>query len=172
MRAYFGSSKSAMKLLDVPEHTALEHLNAEKSVTHKSGMRALAKLRQIGAPEIFIQSVEMRLMPPSERLRGPKTDNLYAPEMVEQRMRTRDSLPERKRMTYEALQRSGLMIKEVRERSGVGKETVRNALQGKRVGAQSACPLATVLGEGLSWWTTRLGKRAKTPPRNPSEKAL
>src|SRR5215217_5980142 len=35
--AYFGSSKSAMKLLDVPEHTALEHLNAEKSVTHKSG---------------------------------------------------------------------------------------------------------------------------------------
>ena len=79
-------------------------------------------------------------------------------------MRTRDSLPERKRKTYEALQRSGLMIKEVRERSGVGKESVRNALQGKRVGAQSARTLATVLGEGLSWWTTRLGKRAKTPP--------
>jgi hypothetical protein len=87
VRAYFGSSKSAVKLLDVPEPTALELLNAEKSVTHKSGMRALAKLRGIGAPQIVTLSVEMRLMPPSERPRGPIPTTCTLPKLSSRELR-------------------------------------------------------------------------------------
>jgi hypothetical protein len=150
VRAYFGSSKSTIKLLDVPQPTALELMHVEKSILHKSGVRALGKLQEIGAPEVVIRSVEMSLMPPPERPRGRITHNLHGPEMAEQRKRTRESLPERRPKTYEALKRSGLMLKEVRERASVGKETIRNALYGKGVGPQSAHAKAAVLGEGFS----------------------
>ena len=45
--------------------------------------------------------------------------------------------------------RSGLTLKEVREKAGVGKETVRKALHGKRVAHETARAIASVLGEGL-----------------------
>src|SRR5215211_4768495 len=79
VRAYFGSSKSVMKLLGVSQPTALELMNVEKSITHKSGLRALERLREVGAPEFVIRSVEMRLMPPPERPRGRITHNLHGP---------------------------------------------------------------------------------------------
>jgi hypothetical protein len=36
-------------------------VDEEKSIAHRSGLWALEKLRKIGAPEIVIESVEMRL---------------------------------------------------------------------------------------------------------------
>jgi hypothetical protein len=114
MRAYFGSPMNAARLLDVPEYTASEILNEEKSVTHKSGTWALKKLREMGAPSYVIESVDRRLMPPPEPRRGLITHDLHGPALGERYKKTKASLEHSKPKTYAALQKSGLMLKEVR----------------------------------------------------------
>jgi hypothetical protein len=68
VRAYLGFQADAMKILGVREHTASELVSEEKSVNHASGTRALRKLREIGAPDVVVESVDRRLMRPE---RGP-----------------------------------------------------------------------------------------------------
>jgi transcriptional regulator with XRE-family HTH domain len=150
VRAYFGDPKKAARLLDVPWRVAEEIMNEEKSITHKTGMRALEKLREIDAPEFVIESVERRLMPPPEPRRGLISHNLHGPEMAEQWKRTKEGLRYGKPRVYEALQRSGLMVKEVAEKAGVARETMRRALYGENVRPQNARAIAGVLGEGLT----------------------
>jgi hypothetical protein len=70
MRAYLGDSLKASRLLGVPEYTAAEILDEEKTITHRSGVRALRKLKEMGAPAFVLESVERRMMPPPERPRG------------------------------------------------------------------------------------------------------
>jgi len=60
-RAWFGNPTTAAHLLDVHRRVAAEIVDEEKSIAHRSGLWALEKLRKIGAPEIVIESVEMRL---------------------------------------------------------------------------------------------------------------
>ena len=149
-RAWFGDPTEAAHLLDVSWPVAEEIVSEERSVTHKSGVRALEKLREMGAPDLVIESVERRLMPPPVRPRGIITHGLHGPEMAEQRKRTRESLRHGKPKAYQALQDSGLTLKQLRERAGVGKETVRKALYRDGVGLRSARAIAGVIGEGLS----------------------
>jgi hypothetical protein len=148
VRAYLGSQADAMRFLRVPEHTASELISEEKSVTHQSGTRALARLREMGAPDVVVGSVERRLMPPPERPRGVITHDLHGSEMAEQRKRTREGLRYGKRKTYEALQRSGFVPKDIRRRAGVGRETVRKALY-ERCGRRAAKSISRVLGDTL-----------------------
>jgi hypothetical protein len=61
VRAWFGNPTTAAHLLDLPRRVAAEIVDEEKSIAHRSGLWALEKLRKIGAPEIVIESVEMRL---------------------------------------------------------------------------------------------------------------
>jgi hypothetical protein len=61
VRAWFGNPTTAAHLLDVHRRVAAEIVDEEKSIAHRSGLWALEKLRKIGAPEIVIESVEMRL---------------------------------------------------------------------------------------------------------------
>ena len=111
---------------------------------------ALISLRELGAPDFIVQSVDRRLMPPPERLRGTVTYDLHGPKMAEQRKRTRESLEHGKPMVHEALRESGLSMKELRERAGDGKETVRRALYGRGAGERTAWAIAEVIGAGLS----------------------
>ena len=107
VRAWFGDPTEAARLLDVSWPVAEEIVSEERSVTHKSGVRALEKLREMGAPDLVIESVERRLMPPPVRPRGIITHGLHGPEMAEQRKETREGLERGKPKVYEALQRSG-----------------------------------------------------------------
>jgi hypothetical protein len=137
-----------MGILGVPVHTASELVSEGKSITHQSGTRALARLREMGAPDVVVGSVERRLMPPPERPRGVVTHNLHGPAMAEQRKRTREGLRYGKPRTYEALQRSGLGPKDLRRMAGAGRETVRKALY-ERCGTRAAESISEALGEAL-----------------------
>lgn len=132
VRAYLGDSKKATRLLDVPEPTAREILDPGKSITHKSGIRALEKLKEMGAPASIVESVDGRLMPPPEPRRGLITHDLHGPELGRRYVRTKASLETGKPKTHEAIRQSGLMLREIRERAGVGKETMRRALYRER----------------------------------------
>jgi hypothetical protein len=100
-------------------------------------------------------------------------NNLYGPEMAEQRRKTRERLKRGKPRVYEALQRSGFKLKEVGERSGVGKEIIRRALYGRGVSFRMARALARVLGAGLAESEMRaLERSCATPHETISEKFL
>jgi hypothetical protein len=89
--------------------------------------------------------------------------------MAERRKKTRESLRRGKPKTHEAVQRSGLTIKEIGERAGVGKETMRRALYRENLSLRSARAIAAVLGEGLSASEVRaLEAELRRPPqKNP-----
>jgi lambda repressor-like predicted transcriptional regulator len=172
VRAYLGGVQKAARLLDVPESTASEIIDEGKSVTHKSGVRALEKLRQMRAPEYVITSVDRRLMPPPEPRRGLITHNQYGPELAERRKRTKDGLRAGKPNVHAAIQASGLMLKEIASRAGVGKETMRRALYRENVSARSARAIAGVLREAskLSEADTRtLEDELRSLPQKVSE---
>ncbi len=151
LRAYLGDVSKASRLLDVHERVANEILDSEKSITYKSGIRALEKLKELRAPAAVIESVDRRLMPPPQRTRGLITYRESGPSVADRRRKTQDSLSKNKPVTHRAIQHSGLMLKELREQAGVGKETLRNALY-KKSGRRSAVAIAEVLQEtaGLS----------------------
>ena len=152
VRAYLGDARKAASLLDVPEVTASEMLDEGKSVAHHNGTRALKRLRELGAPERVVESVDRRLMPPPPRPRGVVTYTEHGDDLVERRRKTREGLRSGKPKVHEAIQRSGLRTGEIHTRAGVGKETLRRALYGRLGGRRSARAIAAVLGEaaGLS----------------------
>ncbi len=88
VRAYLGDSRKTARLLDVPESTATEILDEERSITHKSGIRALGKLKKMGAPAFVIESVDLRLMPPPEPRRGFIAHDLHGPELGQRYVQT------------------------------------------------------------------------------------
>jgi hypothetical protein len=94
--------------------TAQELVDEGKSSTHASARVPLERLREMGAPDPVVESVDRRLMPPPERPRGIITHNLHGSEMAKQRTRTRESLRDGKPKAYEALRASGLPMREVR----------------------------------------------------------
>lgn len=151
LRAWLGSVLDVARLLDVPEPTAAEILDPGKTITHKSGKRALRALREMRAPDPVIESVDRRLMPPPERRRGVITHDLHGPGLSARLRTTRRALPQIKPNIFEAIRASGMTKKKIYESAGVGKETFRQALYG-RVGVRSARAIAGVLGEaaGLS----------------------
>ena len=151
LRAQLGNDTEVSRLLDIPERTADEILDPEKSITHKSGSRALKKLRELGAPSFVIESVDRRLLSPPNPRRGLITHNLHGPEFSARLRSTRRKLATTKPLTHEAIQTSGLTKKEIHKRAGVGKETMRRALY-KRCGKRSAEAISSVLANaaGLS----------------------
>jgi hypothetical protein len=148
MRAYLGGSLKASRLLDVPEYTTAEILDEEKTITHRSGVRALQRLKEMGAPDFVLESVERRLMPPPERPRGIVTYRKSGLELRNDRAAALFKLRLFKPKTHEALQKTRLTRKQVYERAEIGRETLRNALYG-RGGKGPAEKIARVLGEEL-----------------------
>jgi hypothetical protein len=116
VRAWCGDPTRATRLLDESWAVANEIVSEEKSVTHANGVRAFERLRETGAPDFVVGSVDGRLMPPPERPRGLITHRFHGPEMAEQRKRTKEGLRYGKPKTYKALERSGFAPKDIRLR--------------------------------------------------------
>ena len=148
LRAWLGNSTDVSRLLDVPERTADEILKPEKSITHKSGSRALKKLRELEAPNFVIESVDRRLLPPPNPRRGVIIHDLHGPELSARLRSTRRELATIKPLTHEAIQASGLTKKQIYKRAGIGKETMRQALY-TRCGKRSAEAISSVLANAV-----------------------
>lgn len=71
VRAYFGTPKDAARLLDVPKTVASEILDQRKAITHKSGKRALVKLREISAPAFVVECRALAYVHLEKLLGGP-----------------------------------------------------------------------------------------------------
>lgn len=150
VRGWIGDPTRAARLLDVTWRVAEEVVSEEKSITHKSGLQALGKLCEMGAPDSVIESVERRLMPPPTLPFGQRTHDLRGSELAERKRRTREGLREGNPRVYEAFKKSGLEPREIRTRTGLGRETVRRGLYGGGLGTQSARAISVVLVKGLS----------------------
>ena len=148
MRAYLGDSEKAARLLGVPWSVAEEILDEEKTITHRSGVRALQRLKEMGAPAFVLESMDRRLMPPPERPPGVVTYRKSGLEVRNERAAALFKLRLSKPRTHEALRKTRLTRKQVYERAGIGRETLRMALYG-RGGKGPAEKIARVLGEEL-----------------------
>ncbi len=167
VRGWIGDPTRAERLLGVTWRVAEEIVSEEKCITHASGTQALARLREVGAPGLVIESVERRLMPPPERPPGTPTHNLRGAELAERKRRTKEGLRDGKPKVYEALRRTGLTPKDIRAKTGLGRETVRRALYGEGLGAGSARKIAAMLGEGLpEGKVLELEEELRRAPRN------
>lgn len=121
----------------------------KRLATHRSGSRALKKLRELGAPDFVIESVYRRLLPPPESRRGVIAHDLHGPELSARLRNARRKLAATKPLTQDAIQASGLTKKKIYERAGIGKETMRQALYrrcGKRSAEAISCVLANAVG--------------------------
>ena len=127
MRAYLGDPEKAARLLGVPWSVAKEILDEEKTITHRSGVQALQRLKEMGAPAFVLESVERRMMPLPERPRGIVTYRKSGLELRNDRAAL-FKLRLFKPRTHEALQKTRLTRKQVYERAGIGRETLRKAL--------------------------------------------
>ena len=148
MRAALGDPEKAARLLGVPWSVAEEILDEEKTITHRSGVRALQRLKEMGAPAFVLESVDRRLMPPPERPPGVVTYRKSGLELRNDRAAALFKLRLFKPRTHEALQKTRLTRKQVYERAGIGRETLRKALYG-RSGKGPAEKIARVLGKEL-----------------------
>lgn len=155
-RAWLGNVSDAVRLPDAPEPTASEILDPGRTITHRSGERALRALRDMNAPEAVIESVDRRLMPPPKPRRGLITHDPHGPELAERGNKTRESLSEIKPATASAIRASGLRRKDIYERAGVGKETLRRALYG-RAGNRAARDVAGALAEAARLFRDEAG---------------
>jgi hypothetical protein len=155
VRAYLGSQADAMKILGVREHTASELVSEEKSVNHASGTQALRKLRkivrEIGAPDVVVESVDRRLMRP-ERGPGTRTHDLRGRELAERKRRSKERLREERLRVYEALR--GTTEDRLRAQRHQGKH--RYGQRGRSQSPLRRCgsserpgAIATVLGRGV-----------------------
>lgn len=149
-RAYFGEVEEAARILDVPHPTASEVCDEEKSITHASGTRALQRLRELGAPPYIMDSVDRRLMPAPEPRRGVIAHTLHGPEYSARRQATKQSLATFKPRTARAIRASGLQRKQICQRAGVGKETLRRALYDKCAGPTADKISSVLASEGAS----------------------
>jgi hypothetical protein len=152
VRSYLGDARKAASLLGIKEQVAAEVLDEGRPVTRRSGLWALKRLREIGAPGYVVGSVERRLAPPPEPRRGLVTYTERGPARAEKKRAARKGLEHNRPRTHAAIRDGGLKIAEVYTRAGVGKETLRKALYGDGVGRRSARAIAAVLWEaaGLS----------------------
>ena len=147
VRAYLGDSRKAARLLGIKEQIAAEVLDEGRSVTRRSGLWALKRLREIEAPRYVVESVERRLAPLPEPRPGIVTYTERGPARVEKKRAARESLEHNRPRTHAAIRDSGLKITEVYTRAGIGKETLRKALYGSGVGRRSARAVAAVMRE-------------------------
>ena len=148
VRAWFGNPEKAARLLGIPRAVAEEVLDEGKTITYRSGARALRGLEEMGAPDFVLGSVERRLMPPPERPPGVVTYRKKGLDVRNDRAAALFNLRLFKPRTHEALRRARLSRKQLYQRAGIGKETLRKALYG-RGGKGPAEKIARVLGEEL-----------------------
>jgi len=96
---------------------------------------------------------------------------LHDPEMAERRRRTRKGLRSGKPKVREVLRKSGLSMKELRERAGLGKGPVRGVICGRDASDRTARAIVEAIGPGLSEAEARaLEEEPRGAPETISEK--
>jgi hypothetical protein len=79
VHAWIGGPVEAQRLFRVSYYVALEIVGEERFITHSGGARALEALRQMGAPDTVIASVERRLKPPPSHGPGSARTTFVVP---------------------------------------------------------------------------------------------
>jgi lambda repressor-like predicted transcriptional regulator len=143
--AYFGTIEGATASLGVSRHTAIEVLTPGAEINGNAREDIERNLEE--TPDFIAEEILSRIGAP----RGNVTHRARGLEGRNRRARTRTSLLWGKPETHEAIKRSGLSMKDLRQSAGVSKETLRKALY-EHVGSRSAGAIARVLAEtsGLS----------------------
>jgi len=169
VRAYLGTRTQATDLLSIDPDNAGRILEPEGRIYHGAGLRAVERLKEMGAPEYVIESVRRRTLPPM----GHRMGRGRFPEAEARQSRRgprKATLEETKPRLAAALEKSGMGLAELRERTGLGRETIRHALYG-RGGGRSAEAIALVLGEKLGLTEEQMALIAwevLKPPKPPS----
>lgn len=146
-RAWLGDPKDAAEKLGEEKPIGVLVVNPEKTLAHRSGLRVVRKLEEMGAPEEVVEVVRKKVRPVN-RPPGKVTNTQRGLEAKNTRAAALFNLRLFKPKTAETLQRSGLSRKEVYERAGIGRETLRQALY-ERAGRRTAEKIARVLGDEL-----------------------
>ncbi len=168
VRAYLGTRTQAMDLLGIDPENAGRILEPEGRIYHGAGLRAVERLKEIGAPEYVIESVRMRTLPPS----GHRMGRGRFPEAEVQARITqkRAELARGKPHLDAALKAAGWGAKELGKRAGLGRETVRLAFYGQG-GGRAAEAIALALGEKLNLSEEQMAKVAWEVLRPPKERS-
>lgn len=139
VRAYLGSGKEAAETLGEEPSIGIALVGGEE-ISNKAGRRVLAALEAMRAPQEVVSRVRAQVKPPP----SPPGKITYTtggrPSKAEERQRLREAKPR----TAAAVEASGLSRREIYERAGVGKETLREAFYA-RCGERSSSSIARAL---------------------------
>jgi len=124
--AFFGSVGEIERSVGIDTGTAGDIAVPGRPISVHTGKRLLERLREMDAPEAVAEEVRFRIRPRP----GERTHQHAGKEMARQRKETRESLSLTKPRTAQAIERSGLSRRELHERAGIGRETLRRALYG------------------------------------------
>jgi hypothetical protein len=147
VRAYLGTKGQTADLLGIDPDNATRVLDPDGRIYHGAGLRALERLEELGAPAYIVEAVRERVMLPA----GHRAGGGRFPEAEARQTRIhkkRAELAKLKPRLDAALRRAGIGPKELGERAGIGRDTVRHAFYG-RAGGKTAEAIATFLGEKL-----------------------
>jgi lambda repressor-like predicted transcriptional regulator/AraC-like DNA-binding protein len=146
VRAYFESIEDTVEAFGVSRHTALEILDPEQEINGNNAAQIIERLGWGDVPAFVAEDISSRIGPPPK---GRLTHRARGLEGRNERARTLWAFSWGKPETARAIRESGLSRKELRERAGIGRETLRKALY-DRCGNKAASAIADVLGEALS----------------------
>jgi transcriptional regulator with XRE-family HTH domain len=148
VRAWLGDSRDAARLLGEEEPIGVLVINPEKTLAHRSGWRVVSKLEELGAPLEVVEDVRARVRPEAKRPLGKVTNTQRGLKARNKRAAALFNLHLFKPRTHEAMQRARLSRKQVYERAGIGRETLRKALY-ERCGKAPAERIVHVLAQEL-----------------------
>jgi hypothetical protein len=169
VRAYLGTKLQAADLLGIDPDNATRVLDPEGRIYHGAGLRALERLEKLGSPDYIVEAVRERIMPPS----GHHAGRGRFPEVEARQTRIHKKQAELAKLKPRldaALREAGIGPKELGERAGIGRETVRHAFYG-RGGGKAAEAIATFLGEKLGLSEEEMALLAWEILRPPQERS-
>jgi len=169
VRAYLGTRMQTADLLGIDPDNAGRILEPGGRIYHGAGTRAIEKLEEMGTPEYVTESVRERTLPPA----GHRAGRGRFPEAEARQSRRgprKATLEETKPRLAAALEKSGMGLAELRQRTGLGRETIRHALYG-RGGGKTAEVIALALGEELGLSEEEMALVAWEIVRPPKERS-
>ncbi len=168
VRAYLGTKPQTADLLGIDPENAGRILEPEGRIYHGAGLRAVERLKEMGAPEYIIESVRRRTLPPSGHRMG--RGRFPEAEVPARNTRKRAELARGKPRLDTALKEARMGAKELGKRAGLGRETIRHAFYG-RGGTKAAEAIALALGEKLNLSEEQMALIAWEVLRPPKERS-
>jgi hypothetical protein len=142
IHAYLGNGAEAAEFLEEERAIGMALVRGEP-LSNKAGKRVVQKLERMNAPQDVLDAVRGTVKAPQSPP-GRITYTLRGEELREQRDRALERLEAAKPHTHQALTGSGLSRKELYQRAGIGRETLRQALY-ESCGEKAATSISAVL---------------------------